>query len=117
MSNSRSLTLTSLVNRRHLVTENSAFESENESSFNLQSDSIGRRPTISGLPHTLIYQPSQERQMNLSVRPQLILYNENKYEQLTFTSVDRISAVPNDERLWIDVRGVSRTKTMTKNIE
>ena len=114
LQSSRSLP-SSIINRKSSITVNATFdELDNDFTSSVRTNSISHRPTISGVPHTLVCQPSHERQLNLAVRPTLIRYNHEKIDESTYSSMDQILPVPQNENLWIDVSGVSEWKYSSK---
>lgn len=69
--------------------------------------SKNRRTTLIGLPSSLINTSNEDLQNSTRVRPSVIYYNEESYQEVCYRSIEDIRPVNTNECLWIDVTGVS----------
>jgi hypothetical protein len=79
----------------------------------IRAVSKNRRATLVGIPPTVINISNQDLQNNLHVQPTVFFYNEETFQEACYRSIEDIPIIQNNECLWIDVTGVSKTKTIS----
>jgi hypothetical protein len=88
-------------------------ENSTEQSRPIRAVSKNRRATLVGIPPTVINISNQDLQNNLHVQPTVFFYNEETFQEACYRSIEDIPIIQNNECLWIDVTGVSKTKTIS----
>lgn len=73
----------------------------------IRTASKNRRATLIGIPPTLINTSSEDLQHNRHVQPTVFFYNENRFQEACYRSIEDIPDVEENQCLWIDVTGVS----------
>ena len=114
MSFLNSPSLTGRPLRKRLITEYSAEENpRNPSHARAASHWIDRHANHANVPSIIFYPNGQERQTLTPTVPTVFIYDQDRCEVSTCSSMDDIPPIRADQRLWIDVTGVSPSPSLT----
>lgn len=80
-----------------------------------RTGSKNRRATLIGIPPTLINTSNEDLQHNRHVQPTVFFYNDNRYQEACYRSIEDIPDVEDNQCLWIDVTGVSVEEDLEGN--
>lgn len=72
-----------------------------------RTSSKSRQSARVSIPPTLLNISDQDWPNQLLVQPTAIVYNEERFEELSYRSIEEIRPLNPKECLWIDVVGVS----------
>ena len=78
----------------------------------IRTASKNRRATLIGIPPTLINTSSEDLQHNQHVQPTVFFYDESRFQEACYRSIEDIPDVEENQCLWIDVTGVSFDESM-----
>lgn len=87
--------------------ERITIENSTEQSTTVNTLSKTRRSTLIGLPATLIGSSTPDLRQSFRTQLTVFFYNEERFQEICYRSIDDIREIKDNECLWIDVTGVN----------